>query len=128
MPEVKEQTETAPEAAAPRKSLIPANLMPLLTKIGIFGVIGMVAIVAAFLITTKVLKPMMARSTTPTTEQAAKPAPVEEKKQEAKAEETTKGEEGGKGEAAASEGNYYSIENIVVNPAGTGGTDICLAE
>jgi flagellar protein FliL len=130
MPDVKEKTEAAPKSDAPKRSLVPANLPSLLTKVAIFGVIGLVAIIAAFLLTTKVLKPMLAHSATPaveTTEPA--PAQAEEKKAEPKAE--AKGEEGAKTEGEGSEGgeggaaaesNYYNIEGIVVNPAGTGGT------
>jgi flagellar FliL protein len=128
MPDVKEKTEAAPPPTGPKKSLIPPNLPALLTKFAIFGVIGLVAIVAAFLLTTRVLKPMLAHPQD-TTVQKQEPAPVEEKKPEAKAEEKEKGEKGkgGEGESGgeakgAGESNYYNIESIVVNPAGTGGT------
>jgi flagellar FliL protein len=122
MPDVKEKTEVAPPAAPPRKGLIPGNLSAILTKAAIFGVIGLVAIVAAFMITTKVLKPMLARSSAPT-EQKVEPLPAAvEKKAEAKVEEGKKGEGDKKGEEGAPESNYYNIESIVVNPAGTGGT------
>lgn len=131
MPDVKEKAEAAPPPTGPKKSLIPANLPALLTKVAIFGVIGLVAIIAAFLLTTKVLKPMLANSAEPTVENAEPaPAPVEEKKEEVKAEEhgeaKAEGEGEGEGEGhgggAAAESNYYNIESIVVNPAGTGGT------
>jgi flagellar protein FliL len=122
MPDVKEKTEATEAVAAPKKSLLPANLTGMLVKVAIFGVIGLVAIIAAFMITTKVLKPMLAKSGTPATEQAVPAPPAEEKKQEAKAEEPKKGEGESKGEAGAAESNYYNIESIVVNPAGTGGT------
>ncbi len=127
MPDVKEPTEVAPPPSAPKKSLIPANLAAMLTKAAIFGVIGLVAILAAFMITTKVLKPMLARSSA-TVEQKVEPPPAPvEKKVEAKAEESKKPEksEGGREEGetgGAAESNYYNIESIVVNPAGTGGT------
>lgn len=125
MPDVKEKTEAAPPAA-PKKSLIPANLPALLTKVAIFGVIGLVAIIAAFVLTTKVLKPMLAHSPAAIEETAA-PTPSAEKKEEVKAPEhgATEGHGGGHGEeggSAVSASNYYNIESIVVNPAGTGGT------
>lgn len=133
MPDLKEKTEAAPPPAPPKKSLkslIPGNLTAILTKVAIFGVIGLVAIVAAFMIATKVLKPMLARSSAPTEQQAEPtPAPVEKKeeakaedKAEAKPEEPKKHGEGGEGEGGAEATNYYNIESIVVNPAGTGGT------
>jgi flagellar FliL protein len=128
MPDVKEQKPTVEPVAAPKKSLLPSNLSAMLTKAAIFGVIGLVAIVAAFMITTKVLKPMLAHSSTPTEQKAEPaPAPVEKKaevkvEENAKAEEGAKGEEGQKGGEGASNSEYYNIESIVVNPAGTGGT------
>jgi flagellar FliL protein len=125
MPDVKEKTEAAPPPASPKKSLkslIPGNLTAILTKVAIFGVIGLVTIAAAFMIATKVLKPMLARSSAPTEQQAEPtPAPVE-KKAEAKVEEHKKEEGGKEGEGGAEATNYYNIDNIVVNPAGTGGT------
>jgi flagellar FliL protein len=129
MPDVKEKTEVAPPLAPPRKSLkslIPGNLSAILTKAAIFGVIGLAAIVAAFMITTKVLKPMLAHSSAPTEQKVEPPpAPVEKKaeaKPQAKAEEHKKAEGGKEGEGGATETNYFNIESIVVNPAGTGGT------
>jgi flagellar FliL protein len=122
MPDVKEKIEVAPPPAPPRKSLIPGNLSAILTKAAIFGVIGLVAILAAFMITTKVLKPMLAHSSAPT-EQAVEPPPAPvEKKAEAKAEEHKAEEGGNEAEGGAAETNYFNIESIVVNPAGTGGT------
>jgi len=124
MPDVKEKTEVAPPAP-PRKSLkslIPGNLTAILTKAAIFGVIGLAVIVAAFMLTTKVLKPMLARSSSPTEQKVEPPPAPVEKEAEAKAEEH-KSEAGGHGgEAAAAEANYFNIESIIVNPAGTGGT------
>jgi flagellar protein FliL len=125
MPDVKEKTEAAPPPATPKKSLkslIPGNLTAILTKVAIFGVIGLVAIVAAFIIATKVLKPMMAHSSAPTEQQVEPPPASEEKKVEAKAEEHKTAEAGHGGEGAVAESNYFNIENIVVNPAETGGT------
>ncbi|MCX6830599.1 MAG: flagellar basal body-associated FliL family protein [candidate division Zixibacteria bacterium] len=125
MPDVKEKTEVAPPPAPPRKSLkslIPGNLTAILTKAAIFGVIGLAAIVAAFMITTKVLKPMLAHSSAPTEQKVEPPPAPVEKKAEAKAEEHKKDEGGKEGEGGTAEINYFNIESIVVNPAGTGGT------
>lgn len=120
MPETKEQTQVSEAPAAPKKSLLPANIAALLTKVAVFGLIGLVAIFGAYLLTTKLLKPMMAHSPT----KGAKPIVEEAKKEPPKAEEKPKGAEGeGKGgEKSAVEGKYYTIESIVVNPAGTAGT------
>ncbi len=122
MPDIKEKTEVAPPPAPPRKSLIPGNLSAILTKAAIFGVIGLAVIAAAFMITTKVLKPMLAHSSAPTEQKVEPPPAPVEKKAEAKVEESKKGGEDKKGEKGASESDYYNIESIVVNPAGTGGT------
>ena len=127
MPDVKDKTETPEPLAAPRKSLLPANTVALLVKVATFGLIGVVAIFAAFLISTKVLKPMLSHGPAPSQQQAPepKPAAVPEKKAEAKVEKTVKSEQSGEGEKGKSSGgesNFYSIESIVVNPAGTGGT------
>ena len=116
MPETKEKTEaTEQPQAAPKKALLPSNLAPLLTKVAIFGVIALVAIVAAYLLTLKVLKPMLA-SEPPAVEQAA-PATAEPPKQ---AEPKVEGGEHGEGTGGPTE--FFTIESIVVNPAETGGT------
>jgi len=122
MPDVKEKTEVTPPPAPPRKSLMPANLSEILTNAAIFGVIGLVAIVAAFMITTKVLKPMLAHSSAPTEQKVEPPPAPVEKKAEAKAEEHKKNEGGNEGKGGAAGANYFNIESIVVNPAETGGT------
>ncbi len=116
MPEVKEKTEATEHQPAAAKVKLPSNLTALLTKVAIFGVIGLVAIVAAYVVTLKVLKPMLA-SEAPAVEQSA-PAKVEPAK-------VTTAEERG-GEHGSGEGNgaseFFTIESIVVNPAETGGT------
>ncbi len=114
MADAKEKPEATEQPAA-AKSKLPANLTPLLTKVAIFGVIALVAIIAAYLVTLKVLKPMLA-SEAPAVEQAA-PEKVEPAKVEEPAEHGDgHGSEGG----GASE--FFTIESIVVNPAETGGT------
>ncbi len=114
MADVKEKTEATEQPAA-AKSKLPANLTPLLTKVAIFGVIALVAIIAAYLVTLKVLKPMLA-SDSPAVEQAA-PAKVEPAKAE-KPEEHG----GGHGSEEGGSAEFFTIESIVVNPAETGGT------
>ncbi len=115
MADTKEKAEPTVAAAAPAKKLaLPGNLTELLTKVAVFGVIALVAIVAAYFVTLKVLKPMLA-SDVPTESQVT-PAKAETAKPEPKAEESEHGEEAG----GATE--FYTIESIVVNPAETGGT------
>ncbi|MBK7090853.1 MAG: flagellar basal body-associated FliL family protein [bacterium] len=123
MPDIKEKTEVAEQPAAAKKSLLPPNLAAMLTKVAMFGLIGVVAIFGAYMLTAKVLKPMMAKDTA--VEQPAEPAkaePVKEEKHEA-APPAHGGESSGHGEAgAAGSGNFFTVEGIVVNPAETQGT------
>ncbi len=86
-----------------------------LKKYGIYAGIVVVMVAAAYFVTLKVVKPMFAGDGT-----------TVEEKAEAKAEPEHKSEgghgasaEGGSKEGEA--GNVFMIENIVVNPAGTGG-------
>jgi flagellar FliL protein len=128
MPDVKEHAPVSEPPSAPKKSLIPANLAAMLTKVAIFGMIGLVAVFGAYLLTTKMLKPMLAH--TPTTGQPVVEEPKKEPphaETEKKAEEKSGGEGEGEGEGEGAkgggvEGNFYTIESIVVNPAGTAGT------
>ncbi len=114
MADVKAKTEATEQPAA-AKSKLPANLTPLLTKVAIFGVIALVAIIAAYLVTLKVLKPMLATES-PAVEQA-----VPAKAEAAKAEEP-KEHGGGHGSEESGSAEFFTIESIVVNPAETGGT------
>ncbi len=119
MPDIKEKTEVAEQPAAAKKSLLPPNLAATLTKVAIFGLIGLVAVSAAYLLTLKVLKPMMA-SDAPT-EQQAEPVKAEPVKEE-KHEEASSGHgSGGEGEQAGTN-QFFTVESIVVNPAETQGT------
>lgn len=120
MPEATDQatgTEApATEVESPAKAKGGSNQI---VKIGIFVVIGMVAVVAAYFVTLNVIKPMMAPA--PVSEEVVAEEPVAEAEEHA--DEGDHG--GGHGEgAAADEGNgeYYNFESIVVNPAGTAGT------
>jgi len=123
MPEVTDEavaTETQ-EEVEPTPSSGGGGSKGMIVKVAIFVVIGMVAVVAAYFVTLKVVKPMMAPSavteeTAPAVEEEA-PAVVEE------AGEHGSGE-GGHGEAVADAGDadFFNFDNIVVNPAGTAGT------
>lgn len=122
MPETKEKTEATDQPTVVKKSLVSPGLAAMLTKVAMFGLIGVVAVFAAYFLTLKVLKPMMA-SDPQTVEQAdgkkaekaepAKAEPAKAEKQEPAAEE--KSSEGGGAE-------FFTVESIVVNPAETGGT------
>lgn len=115
MPEVKEKTEATDHQPAAARVRLPSNLTALLTKVAIFGVIGLVAIVAAYVVTLKVLKPMLA-SEAPAVEQSA-PAKLEPAK--VTGAEERSGHGSGKTGGAS---EFFTIESIVVNPAETGGT------
>jgi flagellar FliL protein len=120
MPDTKDKTEVTNQPPVPKKSLLPPNLASTLTKAAIFGLIAVVAVFAAYLLTLKVLKPMMASD--PPTEQVAEPVkaePVKEAKHEAPPEEKSEGSE--EGEHGGGD-EFFTIESIVVNPAETGGT------
>jgi flagellar FliL protein len=120
MAETKEKTEVASQPPVAKKSLLPPNLAATLTKAAIFGVIALVAVFAAYLLTVKVLKPMMASD--PATEQQAAPVkaePVKVEKHEAAPAEKAESGEGGE-HVGGSE--FFTIESIVVNPAETQGT------
>ncbi len=119
MPDIKDKTEVAEQPAAAKKSLLPPNLAATLTKLAMFGLIGLVAVSAAYLLTLKVLKPMMA-SDAPTEQQVepVKAEPVKEQKHE----EAPSGHgSSGEGEHAGSN-QFFTVESIVVNPAETQGT------
>jgi flagellar FliL protein len=105
-----EETET-PSAS---KSSSPIR------KYGIYGAIVLAMILAAYFITLKVVKPMIAGGG-PVTEQS------EEKKEKAKPkkkekEHAPKRDHGSHGSSQGSAaGDIYMIDQIIVNPAGTGG-------
>lgn len=120
MPDVKDKTEVAEQPAAAKKSLLPPNLAGMLTKVAMFGLIGVVAIFGAYMLTAKVLKPMMAKDTA--VQQPAEPAkaePVKQEKQEPAS--SGHGSEGGDHGGSGS-GSFFTVEGIVVNPAETQGT------
>jgi flagellar FliL protein len=121
MADIKEQneaTQAEPEAAPPPKAKPARNsdIIALLTKVSILGIVVLVAVLAAYLVTVKVLKPMMAQAP-PDQQTVAVEQPEPEPEPEAHG-------AGGHGEehAEVGETDFYSVESIVVNPAGTAGT------
>lgn len=118
---------TEAEAAEPKA---PSKLMALVKKYGLYAGIVAVMIAAAYVVALKVVTPMAAKApvateTASSENASAEPAPAAEEDstdgKEKAAEEKT-----GEGEAAEGEkkqaGNVYMINEIIVNPAGTGGT------
>jgi flagellar FliL protein len=88
-----------------------ANLTGIVTKAAVIAAVGLVAVLLAFIVTTKVLKPMLAHQD---------PAPAQAEEQAAKTEE--KAEEGGHGEGEGGGDFLYEIEQVIVNPASTVGS------
>jgi len=84
-------------------------------KYGIYGAIVVVMMAAAYFVTLKVVKPMFAGDGT-AIEEKAEDKPKADQKSE-------KGGHGSKGEKGSEEnaGNVFLIEDLIVNPAGTGG-------
>jgi len=96
------------EEAAPKKKGLPFK------KIGLFAAIVVVLMAAAYFVTLKVIKPMMAGGKGQATAETADESQTDEGKNE----ETEQGDEKS---AEGKAGSVYLIENIVVNPAGTEG-------
>jgi flagellar FliL protein len=85
-----------------------------LKKIGLYGIIALVLVAAAYFVTLKVVKPMLAgggsaKVSEPEKKEAPKPKAREAKERKGESEETAGAQ-------------IYKIEDIIVNPAGTGGT------
>ena len=118
MPDIKDKTEVTDQPPVAKKSLLPPDLASTLTKVAIFGLIAMVAVFAAYLLTLKVLKPMMA-SDPATQQQQQEPAKAEPAKEENKEAAASEHGESGEHEGAT---EFFTIESIVVNPAETQGT------
>jgi len=116
MPETTEKPDvsTQPEALKV-KSEGGLDITQLLIKVAVIAAIAMVAVFAAYIVTTKVLKPMLA-SEPPTAEEFAAP--------EEPPEEPAKEVHGGDEELAEglAEEHMFEIEQIIVNPAGTVGS------
>ena len=107
-----EVTET-PEEEAPKKG---GN------KLILFGGIGLGAIIIGVVLTIFVVRPMMA----PSTDSGGEEAQVEQTDShgEEPVEESGHGEESSKSHSGGSKGDaiVYAIDDIVVNPANTGGS------
>jgi flagellar FliL protein len=115
-----EATEQVPDTEAPEQVAAPAakgSGGKMIVKIAIFSAIALVAVVAAYFVTLNVVKPMLA----PSAETVATEVVEEAVANEA---ESSGGHGGGHGEAVADAGesDFFTIESIVVNPAGTAGT------
>ncbi len=94
-------------------------------KLILFGGIGLGAVVIGVALALFVLKPMMAKSDAAaegeqTTQVEASKEKAKDKKAEKKHKKSKKKKSGGHGEEGASD--IYTIKDIVINPAGTGGT------
>ncbi len=120
MPEVNDQIE-----ATDAEELEPASVKQtkggigsMLPKVGLFVAVSLVAVAAAYFVTVKVLKPMMAHS--PESEMVEEQNAPEESPAHAAAEESSSdhGEEG----ESVRRSSFHTIESIVVNPANTAGT------
>lgn len=123
MPEVtdKMQADGAATAAPEATPKTQGKLTASLTKAAIFGAICALAILAAYMLTLKVLKPMLAHTpasaTTEQVEAVEEPEPVAKSGHGGSEEE-----EHGGAEDAGKQSQFHSIESIVVNPAGSAGT------
>ena len=110
MPEEVKEVESAPveqEARPESTPVVKSDMARLVTKVAVIAVVGMVAVVVAYLVTVKVLKPMMATD----------PNAVQEEVEAIHSEEPAPS---GHGEAA--EDVLYEIDQIIVNPASTVGS------
>ena len=99
--EAEGEAESSPKKSSPMKTY------------GIYGAIVIVMIAAAYFVTLKVVKPMFAGSPTATGEVV-----------ETEEAQTVEEEEGSDahGSSDTPAGNMFMISDIIVNPAGTGGT------
>lgn len=105
-----EQEQAVAEQKPVRKPVVGPDITQLVTKVSIVAAVALVAVIAAFFLTVKVLKPMM----------AADPNAVQEQVEAAAEEET---EDEGHGESAEpAEEFLYEIDQIIVNPASTVGS------
>lgn len=96
-------------------------------KYGIYAGIVVVVIVAAYFVTLKVVKPMLAGGgSSETTEEVAEDSKPDEKHGEEKPKKEHKSsDEGDSGHGSGGEvtaESVFMIRDIIVNPAGTGGT------
>lgn len=105
-----DQEQAAAEQKPVRKPVVGSDIAQLVTKVSIVAAVALVAVIAAFFLTVKVLKPMMASDPNAAQEQV-----------EAAAEEEP--EDDGHGESSEpAEEFLYEIDQIIVNPASTVGS------
>jgi len=111
MPDEKEMNaeQEKAEETTPRGPGLPIK------KYGIYGAIVVVMIAAAYFVTLKVVRPMLAGgdAVTETQDEASHDSESKEKKHASKSGHGSSEEDGS--------GDIHLIENIIVNPAGTGG-------
>jgi flagellar FliL protein len=111
-PSQEENPENAAEAAK-------KQLSPMIVLAGIV----VVALVAAFLVSNMVLKPMFSKNDAAVVEKKEEPEQKKEEKKEKKEEKKPgHGEGEGHGAEEAESSNFLTIDGIVVNPAATGGS------
>jgi flagellar FliL protein len=119
MLEVEDKIETtdADELESTTVKREKGGLGAMLPKVGLFLAVSLVAVAAAYFVTVKVLKPMMAQA--PKSEAVAEQkAPEEPPAHAAEESSSGHGEEGG----SMRQSSFHTIESIVVNPANTAGT------
>lgn len=132
MADPEKTTVTAADTPEPKA---PSRLIGLIKKYGLYAGIAVAVIAAAYVVTLKVVLPMASHApasaeSASAAEPHAEPAATAEEDSaagEREASEEHAGEEqGGEAETAEREkkqsGNIYLINEIIVNPAGTGGT------
>jgi flagellar FliL protein len=117
MPEVKEQTDVSQGSDATTRPKT-AGVAELLPKVSIYGVVSLVAVFAAYLVTQKVIKPMTAQPPAAAAVEPAQPAATVEPA----AGGSHDAGHHGSGDATGEESTFHTVESIVVNPAGTAGT------
>lgn len=119
MPEVNERIDTtdAEEREPAIVKQAKGGIGAMLPKVGLFVAVSLVAVAAAYFVTVKVLKPMMAHS--PESEVVEEQRASKEPPAHATVESS-----GGHGEEGESvrQSSFHTIESIVVNPANTAGT------
>jgi flagellar protein FliL len=127
MADPEKTTVTASETPEPKA---PSKLMVMLKSYGLYAGLALVLIAAAYFVTLKVVKPMVSHApasaeTAPAEEPSVEPTATAEEDSAGGEGETAEGE-GAKEHPAETEGNQlgnvYMINEIIVNPAGTGGT------
>ncbi len=106
------QEENPENASGPAKK----QLSPTIILAGIV----VVALVAAFLVSNMVLKPMFSKNDTAVVEKKEEPEQKKEEKKEEK--KSGHGESAEHGAEEAESSNFLTIDGIVVNPAATGGS------